>query len=152
MMPLACPRWVYRPGSGQPDRETLERVKALVQSRYETCVPADDPALVYGLALNDTGFFWECHEILEAVWRAAPQGGCDRILLRACIQTTNGNLKIAMEKPRAAARLYAEAAAALNELARRQSTTHGFANSYPADELARLLVTPQPPVMIGLVR
>lgn len=144
------PRWVYRPGSGAPDRETLERVKALVQSRYETCVPSDDSALAYGLALNDAGFFWECHEILEAVWKAAPQGGRDRILLRACIQTTNANLKAAMMQPRAAARLYAEAAAELDELARRQSGADGFAATHPADILARALADPQPPVLLAV--
>ena len=149
MTPLALPRWTYRPGSGQPDRETLERVKALVPSRYESCVPSDDPPLIYGLKLNDAGFFWECHEILEAVWKAAPQGGRDRILLRACIQTANGNLKSAMEKPRAASRLYAEAAAELDELARRGSGDGGFANTYPAAALAQALRDPKPPLSLS---
>lgn len=150
ILPLALPRWVYRPGSGEPDRETLDIAKALVSQRFTGCVPSDHPALAYGLALNDAGFFWECHEILEALWKAAPQGGRDRILLRGCIQTANANLKAAMTQPRAAARLYAEAAAELHELARRQATGGGFATDFASDGLAQALRDPQPPV--GLIQ
>lgn len=148
---LPLPRWVYVPGKGsEPDRERLERVKVLVPARFDAVVPADHPALVYGLALNDRGFFWECHEILEAVWKAAPQGGLDRILLRACIQIANANLKHAMVQPRAVARLLAEAAAELDELAVRQSADDGFAARYPAPALRRRLQDPARPVhLIG---
>ncbi len=52
-------------------------------------MPARHPALRYGIALNDRGYFWESQEMLEAVWAAAPQGGRERILLRACIQIAN---------------------------------------------------------------
>ena len=47
--------------------------------------------------------------MLEAVWAAAPQGGRERILLRACIQIANANLRLRMQKPHAAARLFGEA-------------------------------------------
>lgn len=137
---IALPRWVHVPGRGsEPDRETLERVKALVPARFEKAVPSDHPALTYGLALNDQGFFWECHEILEAVWKAAPQGGRDRILLRACIQIANGNLKQTMKQPRAVARLFDDALAELDELKRRKKPCDGFAASYPAEALSAVL-------------
>ncbi len=144
------PRWAYRPGIGEPDRETLERTKELVPSRYAHCVPSDDCALAYGLALNDAGFFWECHEILEAIWKLAPQGGCDRILLRACIQTANGNLKAKMRQTRAASRLFAEAALAVDELGRRDKNAGGFAAAYPATVLEVALTSPNPPIMLRL--
>ncbi len=74
------PRWPYRLGKQtKADHDTLTQAKALVLLRYARFVPADDPALRYGLALNDAGFFWEAHEILEAVWKVAPQRGRDRI-------------------------------------------------------------------------
>ena len=135
---LPLPRWAYVPGrGGAADRDTLAAVKALVPARFDAGVPHDDPALRYGLALNDAGFFWECHEILEAVWKAAPQGGRDRILLRACIQTANANLKHAMGQPRAAARLFAEALAELHECAVRGPTaTRAFAGWFAAERLA----------------
>lgn len=146
-MPL--PRWMYRPGrDAAPDRETLDRVKASVPSRFDDVLPADLPALSYGLVLNDQGFFWECHEILEAIWKAAPQGGRDRILLRACIQIANANLKAAMDQPRATARLLAEALGELDELQRRGPAGEGFAAAYPVAALSRMLASPQPPVML----
>jgi hypothetical protein len=112
---LPLPRWVYVPGGDtEADHATLAQAKALVPARFEGFVPASHPALCYGLKLNDTGFFWECHEILEAIWAAAPQGGRDRILLRACIQIANANLKLKQQRPGAVARLIGEALAELD--------------------------------------
>lgn len=145
------PRWVYVPGQGgAADRETLDRVKALVPARFDHVVPSDHPALTYGLALNDAGFYWECHEILEAIWKAAPQGGRDRILLRACIQIANANLKGAMDQPRAVARLLDEARAELDELLRRRSDGQevGFADSFPTTRLRGRLRPAAPVVAI----
>ena len=77
---LTLPRWAYVPGvETEADHDTLAMAKALVPARFNGFVPARHPALRYGLGLNDSGFFWESHEILEAVWAAAPQGGRERI-------------------------------------------------------------------------
>jgi hypothetical protein len=111
------PQWAHVPGeTREADHARLAPVKARVPRRFERFVPAEHPALRHGLALNDAGFFWECHEILEAVWMASPQGGRDRILLRACIQIANANLKSKMQRAAAAARLEAEAMALLDEV------------------------------------
>lgn len=136
------PGWAYVPGEArEADHERLAPVKALVPTRFEGFVPARHPALRYGLALNDAGFFWECHEILEAVWAAAPQGGRERILLRACIQIANANLKLKMKRPHAAARLFGDALACLDELRVRTGprTGDGFADVFPATALAETL-------------
>ena len=118
---LAMPRWAYDPGRDRtPDREPLEIVKRLVPLRFERCVPADDAGFRYGLALHDGGFFWEAHEIWEAVWKAAPMNGPDRLALRALIQIANAGLKQRQVRPRAAARLMEEAVALLGELATRE--------------------------------
>lgn len=141
-MRLPLPRWVYTPGGAlPPDEAVLAHAKALVPQRFDRCVPQDHPALAYALALNDAGFFWEAHEILEAVWRAAPQGGRDRILLRACIQIANAGLKHRLGRLRAVARLLAEAQAELDELALRENTPHGagFADGYPVAKLRQRL-------------
>lgn len=125
------PQWAHVPGeTREADHARLAPVKARVPQRFERFVPANHPALRHGLALNDAGFFWECHEILEAVWMAAPQGGRDRILLRACIQIANANLKSRMQRAAAAARLDAEAAALLDELQARGPA--GEADSFAA--------------------
>jgi hypothetical protein len=114
------PRWPYNPGTDRaPDREPLEIVKRLVPLRFDGFVPADDPAFLYGLALHDGGFFWEAHEIWEAVWKAAPMNGRDRLALRALIQIANAGLKLRQARPRAAARLIQEATGLLGELGMR---------------------------------
>ena len=143
---LPLPQWAYVPGEtaeAEADQDTLWRAMALVPSRFQGFVPARHPALRYGIALNDAGYFWESQEILEAVWAAVPQGGRERILLRACIQIANANLKLRMEKPHAAARLFGEALAELNELSVRKATGAGggFADAFPTAALAGLLRT-----------
>src|SRR3954469_24361421 len=141
---LTLPRWAYVPGvETEADHQTLAVAKALVPARFNGFVPARHAALRYGLGLNDAGFFWESHEILEAVWAAAPQGGRERILLRACIQIANANLKLRMGRSNAAVRLFGEALAELNELSVRKAagTGGGFADAFPTAALAGLLRT-----------
>jgi hypothetical protein len=143
---LPLPQWAYVPGEtaeAAADHDTLWQAKALVPSRFRDFVPARHPALRYGIALNDAGYFWESQEILEAVWAAAPQGGRERILLRACIQIASANLKLRMRKPHAAARLLGEALGVLDTLVARQATAHGdgFADGFPTAALAVLLRT-----------
>jgi predicted metal-dependent hydrolase len=118
---LDLPRWAYLPGkTPAPDRAPLEHAKALVPKAYENGVDPRDPAFRYGLALHHAGLFWEAHEVWEAVWKAAPKNGCDRLVLRALIQLANAKLKVRMGRARAAARLVDEARAELAEAARRR--------------------------------
>src|SRR3954466_2091010 len=74
---LPMPRWIYVPGESdqaEADQDALWQAKALVPSRFCDYVPARHPALRYGIALNDSGYFWESQAVLEAVWAAAPPG------------------------------------------------------------------------------
>jgi hypothetical protein len=127
----------------EADHDTLWQAKALVPSRFRDYVPARHPALRCGIALNDVGYFWESQEVLEAVWAAAPQGGRERILLRACIRIANANRRLRMLKPHAAARLLGEARGKLNALGLRKAVAggHGFAEGFPTAALATLLGT-----------
>jgi hypothetical protein len=139
---LPLPRWAYVPGeieNTEADYQTLAQAKLLVPSRFNGYVPARHPALRYGIALNDTGYFWEAQEILEAVWAAAPQGGRERILLRACIQIANANLRLRMQKPRVAARFLGEALKELNALRKAAAEGDGFADGFPAAALGAVL-------------
>jgi hypothetical protein len=141
---LSLPRWAYVPGEtaeAEADQDTLAHAKALVPSRFRGHVPARHPALRYALALNAAGYFWESQEIMEAVWAAAPQGGRERMLLRACIQIANANLRLRMQKPHAAARLFGEALAELDELGVRKATAagDGFADGPATGALGGLL-------------
>src|ERR1700687_78782 len=139
---LPLPGWAYVPGEtaeAEADHDTLWQAKALVPSRFRDFVPARHPALRYGIALNDNGYFWEAQEILETVWAAAPQGGRERILLRACIQIANANLRLRMLKPNAAARFLSEALGELDALRKAAAGGDGFADGFPAASLAALL-------------
>jgi hypothetical protein len=143
---LPLPQWAYVPGEtaeDDADHDTLWQAKALVPSRFGGYVPARHPALRYGIALNDAGYFWESQEILEAVWAAAPQGGRERMLLRACSQIANANLRLRMQKPHAAARLFGEALSELNALGFRHATAagDGLVDAFPTAALAALLKT-----------
>jgi Domain of unknown function (DUF309) len=143
---LPLPRWAYVPGEtadAEADHDTLWRAKALVPSRFLDFIPARHPALRYGITLNDAGYFWESHEVLQAVWAAAPQGGRERILLRACIQIASANLKLRMQKPHAAARLLGEALEELRILGARKATVAGggFADGFPTAALAAVLTS-----------
>ncbi|HLZ02105.1 MAG TPA: DUF309 domain-containing protein [Bradyrhizobium sp.] len=144
MTRLPFPQWAYVPGEtyeADADYETLAQVKLLVPPAFRGYVPARHPALRYGLALNDHGYFWEAREILETVWAAAPQGGRERILLRACILIANGNLRLRMEKPGSAGRLFGEALAALRTLGQRKAAVSGdgFADGFPVEALTATL-------------
>ncbi|OKO84513.1 DUF309 domain-containing protein [Bradyrhizobium sp. AS23.2] len=142
--PLPWPQWAYVPGEaggGDADYETLDMAKALVPSAFRGYVPARHPALRYGLALNDRGYFWESQEVLEAVWAAAPQGSRERILLRACIHIANANLRLRMQRPHSAARLFGDALAELQILNSRKTAAggDGFVESFPVAPLVALL-------------
>lgn len=141
---LPLPRWAYVPGAAaeaDADYDTLAQVMTLVPSRFRDFVPARHPALRYGLVLNDHGFFWESQQVLEAVWAAAPQGGRERILLRACTQIAGANLKLRMLKPHAAARLLGEAQGELQKLSQRRAVAggDGFADGFPISALSAQL-------------
>ena len=139
---LPLPRWAYVPGMSEQqsaDYETLAEVKALVPPRFNGYVPARHPALRYGIALNDHRYFWESQEILEAVWAAAPQGGRERILLRACILIATANLRLRMDKPHVTARLFGEALGELDALGLRSAGGDGVADSFPVVALADLV-------------
>ena len=154
MSELPLPQWAYVPGEtheADADYETLAQVKLLVPPAFRGYVPARHPALRYGILLNDRGYFWEAREILEAIWAAAPQGGRERILLRACILIANGNLRLRMAKPGSAGRMFSDALTELRALGQRKATTSGtgFADGFPIDALAAILQARQERPQLG---
>lgn len=55
------------------------------------------------------GYFWEAHELLEALWRRCPPNSAQSLLLMSLIQHANAGLKVEMGRPKAEARLRVEA-------------------------------------------
>ncbi len=72
-----------------------------------------------GLRAFRMRYYWEAHELWEAVWMALPPAGPDRLRLRGVIQLANAGLKGRMGRPTAARRILALADAALAEADRR---------------------------------
>ena len=62
-------------------------------------------AMRAGLIYFDEGYYWECHEVLEAVWMACPDPSPERDMVQAIIQLANARLKLVMDKQNAASRL-----------------------------------------------
>src|SRR5258705_13521928 len=125
-----------RPRRPQPITIRYGRPRHWCRRDSATSFRRDIRRCVMEFALNVAGYFWESQEILEAVWAAAPQGGRERILLRACIQIASANLKLRMRKPHAAARLLREALGELAALGGRSVGGDGFADGFPVDALA----------------
>lgn len=114
----APPAWAHVPGlTATADSGPLVAAKAFVPERFRGPPRADHPALRYGRLLCDAGFYWEAHEVLEAVWMATPHNSRDRLALRAIIQLANAGLKLRMGRPNAAKRLLAEVRTLLDEAA-----------------------------------
>ncbi len=58
-----------------------------------------------GRQFLDTGYFWEAHEVWEAVWMALPDGSDEKRLVQGMIQLANAELKRRMGRPGAVRRL-----------------------------------------------
>ncbi len=105
-MTFILPARRHLPGSATvPDRAPLDAVKALTPQRVTRDTWRDAPAYAYGLHLHAHGFFWEAHEVWEAVWLATAPNWQERHLLAGLIQLANASLKLEMAQPKAALRL-----------------------------------------------
>lgn len=77
----------------------------------------DNEAYLTGHRLFRIGYFWEAHEVWEPVWMNARPNSAERHLIQGLIQLANAGLKLAMDRPRAAARLARMAGTCLREAA-----------------------------------
>jgi len=76
-------------------------------------IPAGcDPQLLHrtqafeaGMLYLREGYYWECHEVLEAVWMRTRDPSPERETVQAVIQLANARLKLAMGRPKATSRL-----------------------------------------------
>lgn len=99
--PFAC-----IPGkTARHPEDWFDPVKASVTPDIATADLPQTVAFRTGLAYFGAGYFWECHEVLEAVWMATKDPSPARDMVQALIQLANARLKLRMERPRAAHRL-----------------------------------------------
>ena len=65
------------------------------------------PAFPHALALIRNAFFWEAHEVLEAIWMRTPRNSREYHVVQGIIHITNFGLKRRMNRPAAVQRLRA---------------------------------------------
>jgi len=103
---IALPHYRHLPGKNErPDTSELDNVIAQASAHTTDSSAAENIAWWYGLRLIDHGFYWEAHEVLEAVWNRAAPNSRERHMVQALIQLANTKLKVILQQPKAAARL-----------------------------------------------
>jgi uncharacterized protein len=113
-MSAARPPRAHIPGVNPRHPEgQFDAIRATARPGMTEAALADCAAFRAGLDWLLAGFHWEAHEVLEPVWMALPEGPA-RQMTQALIQLANARLKDRMDRPRAAARLRALAAAHLS--------------------------------------
>ncbi|MGV6887868.1 DUF309 domain-containing protein [Rhodophyticola sp. SM2404] len=113
------PPHAYVPGqSPRHDEELFDHLKDV-----DAATPAEglarSQAYAAGLVFLREAYFWEAHEMLEPVWMACPPNSAERVFVQALVQLANAGLKTRMQRPQAAARLYAQADALFEDALRR---------------------------------
>ena len=99
----------YLPGAGTPPpRAVFDDIKRTIPVRVDAEALVSSPALTLARDLYAARYFWETHEVLEAMWLATLPNTQQRHFLQGFIQMANACLKLRMRQPNAAARLVRE--------------------------------------------
>lgn len=104
------PSHAYVPGQTPRHDETL----------FDALKSDTDLAWRIGLEFLEEGYFWEAHEVHEAVWLAAPQNSAEKEMVQAVIQLANAGLKQRMNRSSAVKKLLKQAEKHLVEALTRQ--------------------------------
>jgi len=100
------PSHAYVPGlSARHPEDWFDGIKHTAQAGMSVETLRQSRAFIAGVTYFEAGYFWECHEVLEAVWMALPRQAPERKVVQAVIQLANARLKLKMERPRAVLRL-----------------------------------------------
>ena len=146
-MPVTCfafPRHAHMPGlNPRHDEALFDPVKATAPARTRSEEAARNLAWQHGLDLFAAGYFWEAHEVLEAVWMNAAPNSAERYVVQGVIQLANSALKSRMGREKAARRL-AEIARDLFSRVPAESTVMGLSVAALRDAAERALMTEWP--------
>lgn len=130
------PPHAYIPGrTARHPEDLFDAVKASVHGAMTSDEIAGTEAWTTGVRYYREGFYWECHEVLEAVWVALPQNSAERRMAQAVIQLANARLKAAMGRDNAARRLCGIARAHLDEAARGRDAVLGLSPGWVRAEI-----------------
>jgi len=97
---------MHVPGSNARHEDGfLERISDTAPETTRSEDARDNLAWNYGVRLFNEGYYWECHEVLEAVWMNAAPNSREKHLVQGIIHLANAQLKQRMKRPNAAQRL-----------------------------------------------
>ena len=101
-----CPSHAYVPG--QSPRHAADQFAPILDA-FDRTQPidtfGDTLAFQVGLFFLDQGFYWECHEVIEPLWIAAPDHSAEKVFFQLVIQIANACLKKRMARDKAHDRL-----------------------------------------------
>lgn len=102
------PDYAYVPGKTERHPEAaFDSISMTAHAGLPLDQLAQSRAFQLGLKYLEAGFYWEAHELFEPVWMALPDPSIERQFVQGLIQLANGFLKLKMDRPKAARRLYA---------------------------------------------
>jgi len=80
----------HLPGKNKrPDDGLLESVAEKASTVTEDASYRSNTAWLYGIRLFNNGYYWEAHEVLEAVWNNATPNSREKHLVQGVIQIAN---------------------------------------------------------------
>lgn len=114
----AMPPYRHLPGrTPKPDDGPAHDMARAAPARMDPEQWQSNDAYLYGFALLRGEYYWEAHEVWEAVWQSCKPNSRERFLLQALIQLANASLKERLGQTSAAGRIRAHAAKLLREVA-----------------------------------
>ncbi len=103
---ISLPAQAHVPATGsEPDLAPLEVARQFAPQVTLAAGWKENKAYLYGHDLMRAGYYWEAHEVWEAVWLLTHANSPERLLLQALIQSANSQLKRQMGRPGAAGKL-----------------------------------------------
>ena len=103
---IPLPTYKHLPGkNARPEDGLLESIAHNANDPTLDATHQTNTAWQYGIRLFNNGFYWETHEVLEAVWNNAAPNSREKHLVQGVIQIANAQLKASLNQEKAAARL-----------------------------------------------
>lgn len=105
---LHKPSHAYVPGvNGRHEEGAFDFIRVTAKEGMAVDELEQSLAFTCGIDYIGNGFYWEAHEVLEAVWMVIPNATPEKHLVQGLIQYANACLKMKMSRPKAARRLCA---------------------------------------------
>ena len=113
----AMPPYRHLPGrTPKPDDGPAHAMARRAPARTDPQQWQSHDAYLYGFVLFRGEYYWEAHEVWEAVWQSCRPNSRERFLLQALIQLANAELKQRLGQVSAAGRIRVHAAKLLREV------------------------------------